>query len=171
MPSRYTWQDADVYLPLKLPGGANDLYDPTMRLRPGVTHAAANAELQPLLEQFAKETPTHFPKKFRAHVRGIIQRYLDRLGPSLFLLFGAVGLLLLIGCANVSILLLARGTARQHELAIRSAIGANRGRIQRQLLSESLALSLLGAAGGVVLAHRLLPLLVRWLPEYSFPHE
>jgi putative ABC transport system permease protein len=57
MPSRFTWQDADVYLPLKLPGGANDLYDPTMRLRPGVTHAAANAELQPLLEQFAKETP------------------------------------------------------------------------------------------------------------------
>ena len=57
MPSRFTWQDADVYLPLKVPGGANDLYDPTIRLRPGVTHAAANAELQPLLEQFAKETP------------------------------------------------------------------------------------------------------------------
>jgi ABC-type antimicrobial peptide transport system permease subunit len=88
-----------------------------------------------VLEQFAKETPTHFPKKFRAHVRGIIERYLDQLGPSLFLLFGAVGLLLLIGCANVSILLLARGTARQQELAIRSAIGANRWRLQRQLLT------------------------------------
>ena len=80
-------------------------------------------------------------------------------------------MLLFIGCANVSILLLARGTARQHELAIRSAIGASRWRIQRQLLMEALALSLLGALGGVVLAYSLLPLLVRWLPEYSFPHE
>jgi predicted permease len=95
----------------------------------------------------------------------------EHLGPSLFLLFGAVALLLLIGCANVSILLLARGTARQHELAVRSAIGASRWRIQRQLLTEALSLSLLGALGGVLLAYRLLPALVRWLPEYSFPHE
>src|SRR5437667_8266867 len=80
MPSRFTWQDADVYLPLKLPGGANDLYDPTMRLRPGVTHAAANAELQPLLEQFAKETPSHFPKKFRVHVKGLNEQYVSHLG-------------------------------------------------------------------------------------------
>src|SRR5207253_7553409 len=86
MPSRFTWQDADVYLPLKLPGGANDLYDPTMRLRPGVTHAAANAELQPLLEQFAKETPSHFPKKFRVHVKGLNEQYVSHLGHSLFLL-------------------------------------------------------------------------------------
>src|SRR5437588_10547962 len=171
MPTRFTWQDADVYLPLKLPGGANDLYDPTMRLKPGVTHAAANAELQPLIEQFAKETPTHFPKKFRVRMKGLNERYVEQLGHSLFLLFGAVGLLLLIGCANVSILLLARGTARQHELAIRSAIGANRWRLQRQLLTEAMMLSLWGAIGGVALAYALVPTLVRWLPEYSFPHE
>src|SRR5437016_6915242 len=171
MPSRFTWQDADVYLPLKLPGGANDLYDPTMRLRPGVTHAAANAELQPLLEQFAKETPSHFPKKFRVHVKGLNEQYVSHLGHSLFLLFGAVGLLLVISCANVSILLLARGTARQQELAVRSVIGASRWRIERQLLTEALALSLAGALGGIVLAYRLLSVLVSWLPEYSFPHE
>src|SRR5215472_11660661 len=171
MPSRFTWQDADVYLPLKVPGGANDLYDPTIRLRPGVTHAAANAELQPLLEQFAKETPSHFPKKFRVHVKGLNEQYVAHLGHSLFLLFGAVGLLLLIGCANVSILLLARGTARQQELAVRSAIGASRWRIERQLLTEALALSLPGALGGILLAYRLLSVLVSWLPEYSFPHE
>jgi predicted permease len=63
------------------------------------------------------------------------------------------------------------GTARQHELAVRSAIGASRGRIYRQLLTEALALSLLGALAGVGLAYRLLPLLIRWLPEFSFPHE
>jgi hypothetical protein len=96
---------------------------------------------------------------------------MERLGPPLYLLLGAVGLLLVIGCANVSILLLARGTARQHELAVRSAIGASRWRIQRQLLTEALTLSLTGAIGGVLLAYRSVPVLVRLLPEFSFPHE
>ena len=171
LPPRFTWNDADVYVPLKITNDPHIQNSPLMRLKSGVTKEAANAELQALVEQFAKETPTHFPKKFRVHVEGINDTYVQHLGRSLFLLFGAVGLLLLIGCANVSILLLARGTARQHELAVRAAIGASRWRIQRQLLTEALALSLLGALGGVLLAYRLLPLLVRWLPEYSFPHE
>jgi putative ABC transport system permease protein len=171
LPPRFTWDDAAVYLPLKLTNDANITYGPLIRLKPGVTHAAANAELQPLIEQFAKETPSHFPKKFRVHVKGFNEQFEERLGPSLYLLFAAVSLLLLIGCANVAILLLARGTARQHELAVRSAIGATRWRIQRQLLTEALALSLCGALGGILLAYRLLPLLVTWLPEYSFPHE
>jgi ABC-type antimicrobial peptide transport system permease subunit len=101
-------------------------------------------------------------------VRGIIERYVEHLGRSLFLLFGPVGILLLIGCTNVSILLLARGTARQHELSVRSAIGASRWRIQRQLLTEALALSVLGAIGGVLLAYRMLPVLVRWLLQLVF---
>jgi putative ABC transport system permease protein len=171
LPSRFTIADADVYLPLKLTNDPNVTYQPRVRLRPGVTNAAADAELQPLLEQFAKDTPTHFPKKFRVNIRGLVERYMERLGPPLYLLLGAVGLLLVIGCANVSILLLARGTARQHELAIRSAIGASRWRIQRQLLTEALGLSLLGAIGGVLLAYRSVPVLVRLLPEFSFPHE
>src|SRR5215472_10259097 len=171
MPSRFTWNDADVYLPLKLPGGPNESYMPTIRLRPGVTHEAANAELQPLLEQLAKETPRNFPKKFRVQVKGLNDQFMEHLGHSLFLLFVAVGLLLIIGCANVSILLLARGTARQQELAVRAAIGASRWRIRGQLLTEALALSLTGALGGIALAYGLLGVLVRWLPDYSFPHE
>jgi predicted permease len=171
MPSRFTIGDADVYLPMKITNDPSVYLFARLRLRPGVTHEAANAELQPLLDQFAKGAPNRFPKKFRVHVRGMIEKYMDSLGPPLFLLLGAVALLLLIGCGNVSILLLARGTARQHELAIRSAIGASRWRIRRQLLTEALALSLSGALGGVLLAYGLIPLLVRWLPEYSFPHE
>ena len=171
LPPRFTWEDAAVYLPLKISNDPSIQYGPLIRLKPGITHEAANAELQPLLEQFARETPTHFPKKFRVHVKGLNDQFEARLGRSLYLLLAAVTLLLLIGCANVAILLLARGTARQHELAVRSAIGASRWRIQRQLLTEALALSLGGAAGGVLLAYRLLPLLVSWLPEYSFPHE
>ena len=171
MPERFTIGDADVYTPLKIASDPNVVLQARVRLRPGVTHAAADAELQPLFEQFARETPTHFPKKFRMHVRGLIESYLDHLGPALALLFAAVGVLLIVGCANVSILLLARGTARQYELAVRSAIGAGRWRIARQLMTEALALSLAGAAGGILLAYRLLPVLVGWLPEFSFPHE
>src|SRR5580704_12688779 len=115
MPLRFTIADADVYLPFKLTNDPIVTFQPRIRLRPGITHAAADSELQPLLEQFAKDTPSHFPKKFHVHVRGIIERYVEHLGRSLFLLFAAVGILLLIGCTNVSILLLARGTARQHE--------------------------------------------------------
>jgi predicted permease len=171
LPSRFTWNDADVYLPLKIASDPSITLAPLIRLKPGVTRAAANTELQPLIEQFSKQAPSHYPKKFRVRVKGINDQYVEHLGQSLFLIFGAVGLLLFIGCANVSILLLARGTARQHELAVRSAIGASRGRIYRQLLTEALALSLLGALAGVGLAYRLLPLLIRWLPEFSFPHE
>lgn len=171
LPSRFTWEDAAVYVPLKLTNDANINYNPLLRLKPGVTFAAADAELQPLMEQFAKETPDHFPKKFRVQVRGLNEQFEEKIGKSLLLLFGAVSMLLFIGCANVSILLLARGTARQHELAIRSAIGASRWRIQRQLLTEALGISLLGAAGGVALAFGLLPVLVRFLPDFSIPHE
>jgi predicted permease len=82
-----------------------------------------------------------------------------------------VALLLAIGCSNVSILLLARGTARQHEFAIRSAVGASRLRIVRQLLTESLLLALAGAGLGTVLAYQAVGFIVARLPEFSFPHE
>jgi putative ABC transport system permease protein len=171
MPARFTWGDGDVYLPLKLTADHAKTFFPLVRLRPGVTHQAANAQLQAIFQQFAKETPTHFPKKFRVQVQGLNDQFIKRLGSTLALLFGAVALLLVIGCANVSILLLARGTARQHELAVRAAMGASRSRIVRQLLTEAIALSFAGAGLGVLLAYRMVTLIVRWLPEYSFPKE
>ena len=171
MPPRFTWGDGDVYLPLKLTQDSSLENGAPLKLKPGISHAAANAELQALLVQFAKETPAHFPESFRVDIRGLNDTFVDRLGHTLYLLFGAVALLLAIGCANVSILLLARGTARQHELAVRAAMGASRVWIVRQLLTESLALSLAGALPGVLLAYRTVALIVDWLPEYSFPHE
>ncbi|HEX3820286.1 MAG TPA: ABC transporter permease [Candidatus Sulfotelmatobacter sp.] len=169
---RFTWDDADVYLPLKVTQDPNKTFYTGLRLKPGVTHQMADAALEPLIEQFAKETPKHFPTdKFRFHVAGLNDSFIRDLGGTLYLLFTAVALLLAIGCGNVSILLLARGTARQHEMAVRTAIGASRPRIIRQLLTESLLLSFTGAALGVLFAYRALALIIRLLPQYSFPHE
>jgi len=168
---RFTWGDGEVYLPLRVTADPRRAYFPMIRLKPGLTHAAANAELQSLLEQFAKQTPTHFPEHFRLAIEGLNDHFVADIGGTLYLLLSAVALLLLIGCGNVSILLLARGTARQHELAVRSAIGAESSRILRQLLTEALMLSFTGAIVGVALANSLVKLIVNWLPEFSFPHE
>jgi len=169
---RFTWGDGDVYLPLKITQDQTRSYYAGVRLKPGITHAQADAALQPLISSFAAETPTHFPHNAqRIHVVGLNEDFLKQLGGTLYLLFGAVALLLLIGCGNVSILLLARATGRQHEFALRAAIGASRVRIVRQLLTEALLLSLTGAAVGLVLAYKSLAVIVANLPEYSFPHE
>ena len=171
-PPRFTWQDADVYVPLKITQDPVPAYDKEIRLKPGVTPRMAEQVLQPLFTQFEKETPKHFPAKPGAlHLQGLNERFLQEIGGTLALLFGAVALLLAIGCGNVSILLLARGAAREHELAVRAAIGASRSRIIRQLLTESLLLSITGAALGVVVAYKLLALIVTLLPQNSFPHE
>jgi predicted permease len=169
---RFTWMDADVYVPLKVTQDPVRTYETEVRLKPGVTHETANAALRPLIAQFAKESPKHFPTTpYEFTVVGLNEQFVRDIGGTLYLLFGAVAFLLAIGCGNVSILMLARGTTRQSELALRMAIGATRGRIVRQLLTEALMLSLAGAALGVLLAYRSLALIVSMLPEYSFPHE
>ena len=171
MPARFTWYSGDVYLPLKLTQDPGPVYVVDLLLKPGITRAAANAALQPLLEQFARETPKRFPEHFRVAVRGLNDWVVESLGGTLYLLFGGVALLLVIGCGNVSILLLARGTARQHELAVRAAVGASRRRIIRQLITESLVLSVTGATLGVLLAFGMVRGIVSFLPKYSFAPE
>jgi predicted permease len=170
MPPRFKWGEADIYIPLKVTQDPSINFGASIKLRPAVTLAQANAELQPLFEEFARENPTRFPDKFRVNLQSIVDLYARPLGTTLYLLLGAVGSLLLIGCANVSILLLARGAERQHELAVRAAIGANRMRMIRQLLTESLGIAAVGATLGVLLAWKSLPLIVAWMP-HQFPAE
>ena len=171
MPVRFTWRDGDVYIPLKMATDATQRYGPGIKLKPGVSFAAAAAEFQPLFQQFDKQTPNVFPKQFKISVRGLADTYTRDLKKTMYLLFGAVALLLAIGCGNVSILLLARGTARQHEFAIRSAVGASGFRIVRQLLTESLLLSLAGAGLGVFVAYRSIGFIIPRLPDHSYPYE
>ncbi len=173
---RFTWGDADVYLPMKLDADPKLVGSADLRIRPGIPFKLATQQLQPLISQFAKDTPQFFPDDYPhhpkpLHIIGLNEQFIKALGPTLALLFAAVALLLAIGCGNVSILLLARGTSRQHEFAIRAAIGASRARIVRQLLTESLLLSISGAALGVLLSYKLLAIIVSLLPINAFPHE
>jgi predicted permease len=171
MPPRFRWGEADVYMPLKVTSDPSIYFGASLKLRPGITVAQANAELQPLMEEFAKQAPDRYPDKFRVNLRNILDIYARPLGPILYLLLGAVASLLLIGCANVSILLLARGTERQHELAVRAAVGASRWQMIRQLLTESLSIAVAGTLFGMLLAWKSLGLITAWLPGHTFAAE
>ncbi|MGC2400287.1 MAG: ABC transporter permease, partial [Acidobacteriaceae bacterium] len=163
---RFRWEAKDVYLPLDLTQDPKLTYRFVLRLKPGESRAAASAGLQPLMEQFARETPNRFPERFQVTLHGLNEWVIERMGHTLVLLLGGVALLLAIGCGNVSILLLARGTVREHELAVRTAIGAGRGRIVRQLLTESLLLAMTGAAMGIVVAYGAVAAIRVLLPQY-----
>jgi predicted permease len=171
MPVRFTWRDGDVYIPMKLASDQTHRYGTGIKLKQGYTMAAAADEFRPLYQEFDRQTPNVFPKQYKISVRGLADTYTQDLKKTMYLLFGAVALLLAIGCGNVSILLLARGTARQHEFAVRSAVGASGFRIVRQLLTESLLLSLAGAGLGVFVAYRAIGFIVPRLPDHSYPYE
>jgi predicted permease len=171
MPVRFTWGDGEVFVPMKLASDQLHRYSTKIKLKPGVSMAAAEGEFRPLYQEFDRQTPNVFPKQFKISVRGLADTYTRDLKKTMVLLFGAVALLLAIGCGNVSILLLARGSARQHEFAIRSAVGASGSRIVRQLLTESLLLSVTGAALGIFVAYRAIGFLIPRLPDHSYPYE
>lgn len=170
-PPRFTWGDSDVYVPAMPSADPHDYWMAFIKLKPGVKHAAAGAELQVLVDRFTHNDPKDFRRDRRVAIVTLNEEVLGRFSGTLVLLFVAVIALLVIGCANVSILLLARGIARQHELAVRASIGASRTRLIRQLLTESVLLSVVGAALGVLAAYRGVGTLSAMLPLYSFPHE
>ena len=168
---RFTWYSADLWIPLRITNDDSRRFIIDIFLKPGVTNAAANSALQPVVQQFARTAPKQFPERFKVSVEGLNEWVTRSISGTLYLLFGAVILLLAIGCGNVSILLLARGTAHQHELGVRSALGANRGRLVRQLLTESLLLSSLGAMVGILLTFGILAGIKAVLPRYAFAPE
>jgi ABC-type antimicrobial peptide transport system permease subunit len=105
-----------------------------------------------MLDAFAKQTPANFPERFKLHLVHINKIAIGRFKGFLVVLFVSVSFLLVLACINVAILLLARGEARQSEIAMRKALSAGRNRIVRQLLTEAMLLSSAGGCPGVLLA-------------------
>jgi len=125
------------------------------RLRPGRDLDQANAELKVAVDRIKQRFPEYYKgaEGFSSRVVPLREEIVGDIRPALLVLFGSVGFILLIACANVANLLLARSAARQKEIAVRTALGASRRRILRQLLTESLLLSVLGGAFGLLLAY------------------
>ena len=144
---------ADVYIPLQADRNSTNhghYLSVAAHLRPGVTVEAARAEVRVLGERFRKANPKWMGDTEQAGVFRMLDIAVGDVRPALLVLLGAVGLVLLIACANVANLLLARAAGRQREVAIRAAIGASRAQVIRQLLLESLLLAACGAIAGVV---------------------
>jgi putative ABC transport system permease protein len=141
------------------------------RLKDGVSRAQAQAEMQEIARQLAQERPKSNTNK-SVSVEPLHNNFLPITTiKNLWMLLGAVGFLLLIACVNVANLLLARGTVRQREVAVRAALGASRGQLFRQFLTESLLLAAAGGALGVYLAWLMIDAIIRFVPVNMLPYE
>ena len=175
MPPRFGWYTNEgFWLPLAPNRTDLTFIAPIMRLKPDVSPAAAEEQLKAFNQRLVAEKPSTFPAQgFTTRLRN----YLDitvasgEMQTSLRLLLGAVGFLLLIACANVANLQLARATARTREVAVRMSIGAGRRRLLRQLLTESVLLSVIGGALGVLFAFWATRTIVSLMPEFYVPNE
>ena len=175
MPPRFGWwTNSGVWLPMSLDPKESRGINPIVRLAKGVGPEAAAASLQTVNLRMSEKNPRHFVAR---PFRTTLLNYMDitsasgEMTSSLHLLLAAVGFLLLIACANVANLQLARTTGRLREIAMRLSIGASRGRIVRQLLTESVMLATIGGLLGILFAIGLTRGIAALLPEDYIPNE
>lgn len=171
LPVRFAWWNCDLYTPLAYAADPDRTAMVFARIKSGIDLTVAQKELQTSIQEFANETPKHFPRALSVGLVPLNDIFVGSFAGTIYVLLGAVCLLLIIGCTNVSILLLARGRSRTHELAVRAAIGGTRRRILSQLLTESIALAAIGGAVGILFAAGGGALIPRFLPDGTFPSE
>jgi putative ABC transport system permease protein len=137
------------------------------RLKPGLSIAAAQKRIDALVDSLQKQFSADYPEQnaWRIQLVPLKDKIVGNVRQSLVLLCGAVGLVLLISCVNIANLLLARASVRGREMALRQALGANRARLMRQLLTESLLLSLLGGITGLAILFAVKDFLLRFVPD------
>ncbi|HEV8147599.1 MAG TPA: ABC transporter permease [Bryobacteraceae bacterium] len=175
MPKRFTKRAADLYRPYAL-----DRADPRVsqlyfqfqaRLKPGLTPRDVESEIGVIAHNLAKQYPDRYPPEFTVRAESWVDSIVGQFKTTLLTLAAAVGLVLLIACANVANMLLARATVREKEMAIRNSMGATRWRVIRQLLCESLLLGLGGALVGCVFSWAGLKAIVNLIPDGAIPKE
>ena len=175
MPKRFMWRGADVYLPIALRRGETvqgvQYVHLLGRLKPNVSEAHAEADLRPIIADLKRREPTQFPQAWRVGLLSFKETFPSGIRQNLWIMLGAVGLLLLIACANVSNLLLAKTAERRKEMTVRAALGAGRGTIVRQLLVESLILACAAGVLGTVLAWTGLRGILALVPPDTIPDE
>ncbi len=135
------------------------------RLKPGITLSQAQSAMAPLFEDSLKYVPPQFRKEVHLRMRSLRDRQTQDARTASWVLLSAVGAVLLIACANIANLLLARATSRRKEMSVRAALGAGRGRLIRQTLTETLSLGVLGGVAGSALAWVLLRMFIGLAPE------
>jgi putative ABC transport system permease protein len=164
---RYSWEDDDLFAPLvpdgaRAPRGRRSL-DVMARLKPGVSLTAAQTEMDTIARRLEIEYPAT-NTAVRASVEDLIRMLGDGPDQGIYMLMGVVGFVLLIACANVANLQLARAAGRQGEMAVRTALGASRARLIRLVLTESTGVALLGGVFGIALSYAGARMIVASLP-------
>jgi putative ABC transport system permease protein len=171
MPKRFTKLAADLWMAKAMERGDRNYWNFQAKLKPGVTMEQARADTEVVLRRLATIYQDNYPKNFSVQIVSWVDSLVGQFKKTLYTIAAAVGLLLLIACGNVANMLLARATAREKEMAIRSSLGANRSRLIRQLLAESLLLALGGAAVGCLFSYVGIQGLVALIPDGLIPRE
>jgi predicted permease len=171
MPKRFTKRGADLWIPADLDPASDRWFIFQGRLKPGVTLKQVESDLLPIAQRLAQINPKDFPKRFTIEASSYVDSIVGPFRKTLLTLSAAVALLLLIACGNVANMLLARSTARDKEMAIRSALGASRWRVVRQLLVESVLLGIGGTVVGCGFAYAGIQALVALIPDGAIPKE
>jgi putative ABC transport system permease protein len=171
MPPRFSWYGAELWIPKTALPGASTYWFMVGWLKPGVSRSQAAADLTIIATHLAKLYPQDYPPHFQVLIRNLGSGVVQGIESTLYTVLAAVGLLLLIGCANVANLTLARATSREKEFALRAVLGATAGRLVRLLLTESVVVAIGGATLGLLIAWGGLKLMVATMPPDLIPSE